>query len=267
MNPSARRTWAAAVGLAVAGATLAASSVAAAAPREQVEFDALGDSYASGIGVPPYGPCGQSEAAYAVQLDGRMKLHLDDFVACSGATTETLVSGGQLEALDEGTDLVTLSIGGNDIGWGTVVGACLLGSDELCAAALAASIGAVTNVLPSKLDAVYADIVDRAPNAHVVVTGYPHLFSPEFGDYLGVSTAEQQALNDGADLLNSVIAEAADCYGMQFVDVTGRFVGHGVNAPAPWILGPGAGAFHPNAKGYQAYTAALTSQINPSGLK
>jgi hypothetical protein len=97
--------------------------------------------------------------------------------------------------------------------------------------------------------------------------GYPRLFSPEFGGYWGASTAEQQALNGGADLLNRVIATKAAEYGFQFVDVTRRFVGHGANAPAPWILGPGAGAFHPNINGCRAYTAALTSQINPSRLK
>ena len=107
-----------------------------------------------------------------------------------------------------------------------------------------------------------------APDAHVVVVGYPRLFSPEHGPYLGASAAEQVALNEGADLLNAVIAEAAAEHGFQFVDVTKRFEGHGVNSPDTWLLGPlDPGAFHPNAAGYQAYTAALTAAINPSRLK
>jgi hypothetical protein len=41
-----------------------------------------------------------------------------------------------------------------------------------------------------------------------------------------------------------------------------------VNSPDAWLLGPlDAGAFHPDAEGYQAYTAALTAAINPSRLK
>jgi hypothetical protein len=56
-----------------------------------------------------------------------------------------------------------------------------------------------------------------------MITGYPLLFSPECGPYLAASVAEEQALNDGADLLNGVIAKAAAVHGFQFVDVTKRF--------------------------------------------
>jgi lysophospholipase L1-like esterase len=256
------------VALALLASAVLAGTTASAAPRQPVEYDALGDSYASGYGVPPYEPCGRSQSAYAVQLDGRMKIHLDDYVACAGATTASLVQGGQLNALDGGADLVTISIGGNDIGWSQAVTACLGGTDAQCAGLLAATRAKVTNLLPGLLDSVYAQVADRAPGAHVVVTGYPRLFSPEYGGFLGASAAEQVALNDGADLLNGVIAEAAARHGFQFVDVTERFLDHGVNAPEAWLLGPfDPGAFHPDADGYQAYTAALTSAINPSRLK
>jgi lysophospholipase L1-like esterase len=228
----------------------------------------LGDSYGSGYGVPPYEACGRSQSAYAVLLDGRKKIDLDDFVACAGATTATLVSGGQLDALDEDTDLVTVSVGGNDIQWSTAVGACLFGTDEECGAATMFITGLMTTRLPGLLDSVYTQVSEAAPNAHVVVTGYPRLFSPEYGAYLGASPSEQQGLNDGADLLNSVLTEAAAEHGFQFVDVTKRFIDHGVNAPEAWILGAfDPGSFHPNLHGYRAYTAALTSQINPAQLK
>ena len=245
-----------------------AGSTASAAPAQPVDLDALGDSYASGFGVPPYEACGQSQAAPAVQLDGRKKIVLDDFVACAGATTTSLVAGGQLEALDEDTDLVTLSIGGNDVGWSGAVAACLGGTDQQCAGVLALTTDRVANQLPGLLGSVYAQISDAAPDAQVVVTGYPQLFSPEHGAFLAASLAEQHALNDGADLLNAVIAEAASAHGFDFVDVTQRFQGHGVNAPDPWILGPfDPGAFHPDADGYETYAAALTAAINPSGRR
>src|SRR5918997_1009661 len=120
------RTWSFALLLMpvlVAGG-IAASPTAFAAPPPEVVYDALGDSYASGYGVPPYGACGRSQSAYAVQLDGRQRIALDDFVACAGATTTSMVAGGQLAALDADTDLVTLTIGGNDIGWSQAVQAC-----------------------------------------------------------------------------------------------------------------------------------------------
>lgn len=257
-------------GVALVATGLLGASAASAAPRQPFVYDALGDSYASGVGAPPYDPasgaCARSASAYPEQLDGRMRIALDDFVACAGATTQTLVSGGQLDALDEDTDLVTLMIGGNDIFWGQAVAACLGGTDLQCAAGLGFATNAVTTLLPGRLDGLYAQVSDRAPNAHVVVVGYPRLFSPEFGDYLGASVPEQMALNEGADLLDEVIAERAAAHGFQFVDVRERFDGHGVNSDEPWILGPGPGSFHPNPHGYRAYSAALTSQIIPARL-
>ena len=240
----------------------------AAAGPPSYDLDVLGDSYGSGYGVPPYAACGRSDAAYGVQLDGRMRLRLDDFVACAGATTASLVAGGQLQALDEDTDVVTLSIGGNDIGWSSAVVACLVGTDAQCAVASEAVRSRITGVLPARLDGLYADVRDAAPNAEVVVTGYPRLFSPEYGAFVGMSPAEQEVLNEGADLLNSVIADAAGQHGFTFVDVTERFIGHGANSTDPWVLGPlDPGAFHPDASGYAAYTAAVTAAIRPSRLR
>jgi lysophospholipase L1-like esterase len=268
MTTSSRTLRSAVAALALLIPVAIAATPATAAPRDPVVYDALGDSYGSGVGAPPYSPtCGRSAGAYAVQIDGRMRIELDDFVACAGATTSTLLAT-QLGALDADTELVTVSIGGNDIGWGTVVGACVVAGDAQCAGALAATTGVVATVLPSLLDATYTQIAAAAPNAHVVVTGYPRLFSPEYGAYFNASPAEQQAMNNGADLLNSVMAEKAAEFGFQFVDVTSRFIGHGVNAPEPWVLGlTDPALFHPNLAGYEAYAAAITSQLNPRDLR
>lgn len=237
---------------------------ASAAP-ERTSYDVLGDSYGSGYGVPPYSAtCGRSQAAYGVLVDGRARLTLDDFVACAGATTTSMVAGGQLAALDGDTDLVLLSIGGNDIGWSQAVGACLLGSDAQCAGAVAVVRGRVESQLPAKLDTVHALIRQAAPDARVIVTGYPWLFTPEAGDYLGASPAEQQLLNAGADQLNDALRAAAERHGADFVDVTKRFAGHGVNSSEPWVTGAfDPAAFHPNLAGYEAYAAAVTSAIKP----
>jgi lysophospholipase L1-like esterase len=246
-----------------------AVGTASATPRHPLEYDALGDSYASGYGVPPYSAtCGRSESAYPVQLDQLRKIELDDFVACAGATTASLVAGGQLAALDADTDLVTLSVGGNDIRWGDVVGACLVGTDEQCTAAITLTKAAITTVLPGLLDSVYDQVAAGAPHARVIVTGYPRLFSPSRGAYFGASPTEQEALNDGADLLNEVIARAAARHDFGFVGVTERFRGHAVNSTRPWILGlTDPGSFHPNAKGYRAYTNAVAAAVSSLRLR
>lgn len=265
MRDWARGVWAALVVvglLAMAGSGLTAAS--ATSPRSAVAlgplvYDALGDSYASGYGVPPYSACGRSDTAYAVQLDRLDAVRLDRLVACAGATTSTLRSSGQLRAIDGRTGLVTVTIGGNDVSWGSAVASCLGGTDAQCARALAVATGRVRSALPGALDDLYRRIAARAPRAHVLVVGYPRLFSPERGPALLASPAEQRALNRGADLLDEVIARAARAHGFTFVDVRTRFEGHGANAADPWILGPFDPApFHPNVAGYRAYTEAVT---------
>jgi lysophospholipase L1-like esterase len=272
MTKRSRTARSALVGLALLVLGALGLSSAAAASRQPIVYDALGDSYASGFGVDPGsytgGNCARSDAAYPEQVNGREKLALGDFVACAGATTLTLVSEGQLSALDSSTRLVTLQIGGNDTHWGDAVGACVFGSPELCTGTVTGIRGIITGTLPGLLDSVYAQVADKAPNAHVLVIGYPRLFSPEYGAFLAASPQAQQALNDGADLLNGVIAAEAARHGFQFVDVTKRFADHGVNAPDPWIQGPfSLGPFHPNAAGYAAYAAAVTAAVNPARLK
>lgn len=271
MKPSRRTT----TSLAAAVALLLPPTATASAAPPSFTYDAIGDSYAAGSGAP-------DGAAYPQVLDGRMRISLDDFAAVPGATagpsTNSLAS--QLSALDADTDLVTLTIGGNDIPWSATVTQCLLLDDAFCLTQIAAVEGQIENQLPAILDSAYADVADAAPHAHIVVTGYAHLFSPRSGDYtvpvnpqvtLRMSVAEQQAANDAADLLNQVIAERADAHGFDFVDITKRFDGHGANAKQPWLHGvlPAAigDSFHPNARGYRAYATALTADISPKDLR
>lgn len=259
------------IGSLLATVALVTTGLAGPAPAASpFVLDGLGDSYASGYGVAPSftTACGRSDAAPAPSIDGRLRLALDDFVACGGARTTDLVPQGQIAALGPDTDVVTLSIGGNDIGWSSAVAACLGGTDTQCAGALAQARGRITTVLPGLLDSAYDKVDAGAPNATVFVTGYPRLFSPEYGAVLGASPAEQAALNDGADLLNATIRAAADDHAYTFVDVTERFVDHGVNAAEPWLIWPTSpGSFHPNAQGYKAYAAAVTAAIRPSALR
>lgn len=257
--------------LAVALSTFALSAgsvLPAGAAPSTFTYDALGDSFAAGAGVGAGG-------AYPFVLDGRMRIALDDLAAVPGATVPTMTP--QLDALDAGTDLVTISVGGNDIGWGDVVTACLLGGEQACAGAVGHASALITGTLPGLLDGAYAQVAAAAPDAHVVVTGYPRLFSPEYGAYtvpltptvsLEASVAEQQLMNDGADLLNATIRRVAEQHGFQFVDVTRRFEGHGVNSPEAYLFGVlDPVPFHPTAEGQHAYGVALRSAIRPPDLR
>lgn len=182
-----------------------------------------------------------------MQIDGRMRIDLDDFAACAGATTATLLAT-QLTALDADTDLVTVSIGGNDIGWGSVVGACVLGGDLGCAGALTQTTEVIQNVLPSAGRDVRPDRGGR-PDAHVVVTGYPRLFSPE--SMATTSMPPRRAAGDERRCRPPQLGDrrGRGDAGFQFVDVTSRFVGHGVNAPNRVLGVTDPGRFHPNLAG------------------
>ena len=264
MSTSARLAVAA-IGTLAMGLGLSLAAPASAAPDEAV-YDALGDSYAAGFGAGTVlgdaAGCSRTDTAPPVRLDGRKRIALDDFVACSGATTADLAA--QLPALDADTDLVTLTIGGNDIGWTQAIGACLLLDDPTCAQAVAGSRLLVQGLLPARLDAAFSAVGTAAPDAHVVVTGYPHLFTPEAGAFGNASPEEQEALNEGADLLNATIRAAADRHGLVYVDVVKKFDGHGVNAADPWV---DPRTFHPTLEGQEAYAAALTVGIRPQRLR
>ncbi|MET9231825.1 SGNH/GDSL hydrolase family protein [Lentzea sp. NPDC003310] len=225
------------------------------------EYVALGDSYASGAGAGSYvdGSCRRSSNAYPA-LQGA-EFPLFRFVACSGATTKSLRS--QFRALTSNTTFVTITIGGNDLGFTDVLTTCTLSGDRACEKRVAEAVGFVRSQLPGRLDATYATIKDAAPAARLVVLGYPRLFTPDDGCRT-LSRVKRQALNDAADQLSDEVAKAADRAGARYVDVREAFADHGVCAAEPWINGlvsPTADSYHPNSAGQAAYFRALTGAL------
>jgi lysophospholipase L1-like esterase len=242
------------------------TSVAWASPanhhRPTVDYVALGDSYSAGVGAPATGACQQSPLGYPQLWVNSHRVSSFTNVTCSGATTDTLLAS-QIGSLQPGTDLVTLTIGGNDAGFSTTVGACVAGTAQQCTAAVTAGTTFAEKVLPAKLDTVYRQIRARSPRAKVVVLGYPHLYSTG-PCTTGPSVANRRTLNSGADRLDTVIARRAYAAGFRYADVRFRFATHGACARVPWINDqfttvPG-GAFHPTADGYRlGYLPALRS--------
>ncbi|GAA1821935.1 SGNH family lipase [Luedemannella flava] len=228
---------------------LPGSPASAAAP---VDYVALGDSYSSGTGAPPYSSnvfCLRSPRGYPQLWANTHAVSSFRYVACGGATTASMT--GQFSALSAATDLVTITIGGNDVGFADTMLSCVLNTSSACVSAVDAGIAKANNELPAKLDATYATIRDRAPNATVLVLGYPRLIDPGSSCYTATKVA---ALTKGADALNAVIAARAAAAGLRFVDARARFAGHGACASSRWINQFSALAlaesFHPNATGY-----------------
>lgn len=260
LSRTRRLTTLASASILVASATLFGALPAMAAPggqpgppsADKAAYAALGDSYAAGVGGGDYlDACLTSPNGYAADLasDPGLTVHAS-LRGCVGATVDDVVAT-QLGGLDLRTRLVTLTVGANDLGLDTVTTACLLGTVEQCAAAVAAA-QANLPMLASDLAGALAAIRTAAPKATVLVTGYPLLLDP--------AVPQAGVVNAGVVALNAVIqgVVAAAGPGFVYVDVTDDFAGHGLGSASPWIVAPpNADAFHPNPAGYDAYAAAI----------
>src|SRR5829696_5383177 len=159
------------VGLVVVGAVPA---VAESNPNA-IEYVALGDSYAAGQGGGSYlNTCLESPNGYPYVLDPKRRIDLQANVACTGASTSTVLST-QLWALNEDTDLVTLTVGAAVLNLSDVLAACTTGTREACLLAIGTAIGLLDDVGDGLTD-LYVAVDAEAPNALIVVTGYPYLF-------------------------------------------------------------------------------------------
>src|SRR6516225_7717275 len=140
---------------------------AQAAPA--VNYVALGDSYSSGVGAGSVsGSCGQSPNAYPALWATASSPASFKFAACSGATTSDVI-GSQLSSLSASTTLVSITIGGNDVGFTSIMETCILESTSACESAVSQAEQYANTTLPGNLSTMFADIKADAPNAKVVV--------------------------------------------------------------------------------------------------
>lgn len=250
-----------------------------------VNYVALGDSFSSGEGVPPfiagtddaYNTCHRSTSAYSVLLDKDLSINLQSFRACSGATTESLVSGqhtngNQLDAIGGETDAITLTIGGNDIGFANFAGDCVFGDCSEVTDTFRTTLSKITDELPGKLDGLLEKIQAKLPSgakARVLVIGYPRIMPYDDGTWLNcsyLSPEEQVAIRRVTTGLNSAIATAVQGrgYPFEFVDAdlildsvrVSPFAGHELCSAEGYFNGaslPKIYSFHPNTQGHQAY--------------
>lgn len=217
-------------------------------------YVALGDSYTSGQGAPPYtaasGVCLVSRyGGYPTVTSLLSPYRLTANRACSGARTADIAA--QLAGVSPTTTkLVTLTVGGIDAGSNVIAAAC--GLDPLsagCDAAIAASLASLPGLVPV-LAATYAGVAATLSSARIAVLNYPLQFAP------GVSVFGDK-FNAGTVLLNQAIQAAVAGLAnprVVYVDATQEFAGHGIGSRIPYIAyNPADMAapanFHPNALG------------------
>ena len=250
-----------AIALAVLTAGAAALPVVAgsvpASAASSVRYVALGDSYSAGLGAGNYiaasGPCDRSNDAYPALWSAANVPASYLSVACSGATTSTVLST-QIPALSTSTTLVSITIGGNDVGFGSVMETCVLFSTGSCVRAVGAAESEMASQLPGKLDGVLNAITAVAPNARVVVLGYPHLYDlGGSGGCIGLSTTDRTDLNQAADLLDGQIQAAAFRHDDLFGDVRSAFAADEICDSASWLHSVNffdlSESYHPTAAG------------------
>jgi lysophospholipase L1-like esterase len=278
-----------------AGAALAPAGTAAASTATEslhkVDYVALGDSYASAPLVPTQvdATCLRSNQNYPSLVAQSRSATLTD-VSCSGATTDDMTASGtdgvapQLDALNRGTDLVTLTIGGNDIGFSTVLGTCaqLTSGDPAGTPCQTHFTGTGTDQITDaiaqtgpKVAQVLRGIHERAPYARVVVVGYPDLF-PDDGVGCTSKTVPLAAgdfawLRDKEKQLNAMLAREAWQGGAKYVNTYAPTVGHDLCKPTGerWIetFAPEtpAAPVHPNATGESVMATAVEGVLARHG--
>jgi lysophospholipase L1-like esterase len=186
----------------------------------------------------------------------------------------------QLNAVTSNTALVTVQIGGNDIGFSGIISACAEaslssplgspcknrytagGTDQLQARIAAAA---------PKVNTVLQAVRQAAPGARVVVLGYPAILPDTgYGCWPVVPIAYQDVpyLRGIAKSLNAMLAGTATANGATYADVYTPSIGRDAckSSGTRWVEGlvpqNSAAPFHPNARGEQGMANALLATLN-----
>ena len=261
-------------------------------------YVALGDSYAAGLDIPDQtgatAGCGQSSSSYPFLVARSLRLKLTD-MSCSSATITALTAAeptgdgtnpAQLSVLSAGTALVTLGIGGNDVGWVAVITRCAemdlvpvltsgdTTSDTPCQDYYTSG---GTNQIQRRIQSVAGQLAQaltqirqRAPRARVYVVGYPDLLPAAggaCGDALGITAGDIDFLNNEELLLNGMLRQVAQAAGDGYIDTYTSSEGHNAcAAPAnrwiePLIPDAAAAPLHPNAVGEQGMADAVIGAV------
>lgn len=237
-----------AAGLLLAAAAITPAAAGPLSPNRD-RYAALGDSYAAGLGV-------SASEAYPALLAG--KVNKVTTVAESGATTVQVLAD-QVPMVPSTAQQITLTVGGNDVGFIAVAQACA--SDP---AACEGAIAAAASGLPAmgqSLATLIGALKIKAPQATIYVTGYPHVFQPSMTSGCpSLPTIPAGALfaaDAAVDSMNGVIQQAAVMTGAVYVDVD--MPARMCTAPNGYIAATWDGGvpLHPTAAGQAVYAAAI----------
>ncbi|WP_405870826.1 SGNH/GDSL hydrolase family protein [Streptomyces sp. NBC_00005] len=244
-----------------------------------LDYVAMGSSFAAGPSIPPVqsssgaAACARSGNNYASIVARDTGAKLTD-VTCSGATTANILTTNQgsqppqINAVNSGTDLVTITIGGNDVNYlgSMVTYSCQNSGGTNCGtvdqAAINTALGQVSGRIQSVVNAVHA----KAPQARVLLVSYSTLL-PDTGGCTGVPlTADQRVFERSvATRLAQAYITAANDTGATLVRLATASHGHDACAADPWVekYKPASGrtSYHPNEAGMKAAASLVKSAL------
>ncbi|WP_066582719.1 SGNH/GDSL hydrolase family protein [Cellulomonas timonensis] len=262
-------------------------------------YVALGDSFAAGPGIPVTVDveCARSDGNYPHLVAGELGLALID-VTCRGASIDDLIdipeSAGvhgaplprQVDALLPDTSLVTVTAGGNDVGFF----AALRSWSAVHAAErgqLPHGRGGLASPTPQPVDRarvedslrgigprlgdVLSAVRVHAPDARVVLVDYLTVLPPMGTEVpeVPVTSAEQEFLWHVAHALGDATATAARDHGAMLGRGSAASREHHAGSPEPWVEGffPGLNVppYHPDAAGHMAVARLVLDALAARG--
>jgi GDSL-like Lipase/Acylhydrolase family len=268
-------------------AAVLATAAVMAASAGAASYVSLGDSYAAGPFIPnpvlPLG-CLKSDHNYphlAAPSIGSLK-----DPSCSGAKTNDMTNPQSVEidgpnppqfnSLEAGTEVVSATIGGNDIGFSEIAQSCITlnpfsspcknkydsGGKDQIAERIAATA--------PKVAAVLQGIHGRSPKARVYVVNYPAIF-PETGSgcwpQMPISFSDAPYLRAKQQELNAMLATQAANNGAKLANWYQASIGHdackssSVRWVEPLLPNNPAAPIHPNLRGMEGGAAVLVSAV------
>ncbi len=255
-------------------------------------YVALGSSMAAGPGIPPRAP-GSPRAAmrsarnYPHLLAADLGLELVD-VTYSGATTAHVLTDRQngtppqVTALDGTEDLVTITIGGNDIGYVPGMYAATVPGPVRLLPVVGGPLRRVLDParretalegLAGSLVAVGERVRELAPDARVLFVEYLTLLPPPDVKARPLSREHADLARHLAGRLVDLTAEAAAATGCEVVSVAGPSRDHHAWSEDPWTVGatlplPGRPlAYHPNAAGMRAVARMVREHLQANSAR
>lgn len=249
-------------------------------------YVALGDSYTAGPLIPnqtldPLG-CLRSDHDYPHLLAPTLGLPLRD-ASCSGATTADMASPQgvtpgpnppQFDRLDPSTSVVTLGIGGNDLGFTDIVLSCIAitplgptckgkfvhnGTDDI-----SQRIAATAPKVAAVLDGIH----QRSPGARVFVIGYPAILpATGFGCWptMPIAWSDVPYLRSKELELDAMLSTQTGAHGATYVDLYTPSIGHdacrapGVKWVEPVVPTSPAAPVHPNGLGMSHFATIIAA--------